>query len=171
MVVVLVYGLDKNLFGEKNVLIYDLGGGIFDVLIFMIDEGLVFEVQFMVGDIYLGGEDFDNRMVDYFVKEFKRKYQWDIMFNNRVFRRLCIVCERVKRIFFSSIEVSIEIDFLYDGVDYYIKIICVRFEELCFDLFKSMMEFVERVLMDVKLDKLKIYDIVLVGGFIRIFKI
>lgn len=167
----LAYGLDKNLSGEKNVLIYDLGGGTFDVSILTIDEGSVFEVQSTAGDTHLGGEDFDNRMVDHFVKEFKRKYQRDITSNNRALRRLRTACERAKRTLSSSTEASIEIDSLYDGVDYYTKITRARFEELCSDLFKSTMEPVERSLTDAKLDKSKIHDIVLVGGSTRIPKI
>lgn len=146
----LAYGLDKNLSGEKNVLIYDLGGGTFDVSILTIDEGSVF---------------------DHFVKEFKRKYQRDITSNNRALRRLRTACERAKRTLSSSTEASIEIDSLYDGVDYYTKITRARFEELCSDLFKSTMEPVERSLTDAKLDKSKIHDIVLVGGSTRIPKI
>lgn len=167
----LAYGLDKNLSGEKNVLIYDLGGGTFDVSILTIDEGSVFEVQSTAGDTHLGGEDFDNRMVDHFVKEFKRKYQRDITSNNRALRRLRTACERAKRTLSSSTEASIEIDSLYDGVDFYTKITRARFEELCSDLFKSTMEPVERALKDAKLDKSKIHDIVLVGGSTRIPKI
>lgn len=167
----LAYGLDKNLSGEKNVLIYDLGGGTFDVSILTIDEGSVFEVQSTAGDTHLGGEDFDNRMVDHFVKEFKRKYQRDITSNSRALRRLRTACERAKRTLSSSTEASIEIDSLYDGVDFYTKITRARFEELCSDLFKSTMEPVERALTDAKLDKSKIHDIVLVGGSTRIPKI
>ncbi|XP_061181982.1 heat shock protein 70 A1-like [Saccostrea echinata] len=167
----LAYGLDKNLSGEKNVLIYDLGGGTFDVSILTIDEGSIFEVQSTAGDTHLGGEDFDNRMVDHFVKEFKRKYQRNITSNNRALRRLRTACERAKRTLSSSTEASIEIDSLCDGVDFYTKITRARFEELCSDLFKSTMEPVERALKDAKLDKSKIHDIVLVGGSTRIPKI
>ena len=167
----LAYGLDKNLSGEKNVLIYDLGGGTFDVSILTIDEGSVFEVQSTAGDTHLGGEDFDNRMVDHFVKEFKRKHQRDITKNNRALRRLRTACERAKRTLSSSTEASIEIDSLTEGIDFYTKITRARFEELCSDLFKSTMEPVERALMDAKLEKSKIHDIVLVGGSTRIPKI
>lgn len=167
----LAYGLDKNLSGEKNVLIYDLGGGTFDVSILNIDEGSVFEVQSTAGDTHLGGEDFDNRMVDHFVKEFNRKYQREITSNKRALRRLRTACERAKRTLSSSTEASIEIDSLCDGVDFYTKITRARFEELCSDLFKSTMEPVERAIKDAKLDKSKIHDIVLVGGSTRIPKI
>lgn len=167
----LAYGLDKNLSGEKNVLIYDLGGGTFDVSILTIDEGSVFEVQSTAGDTHLGGEDFDNRMVDHFVKEFKRKHQRDITKNNRALRRLRTACERAKRTLSSSTEASIEIDSLTEGIDFYTKITRARFEELCSDLFKSTMEPVERALKDAKLEKSKIHDIVLVGGSTRIPKI
>lgn len=102
IVVVIVYGFDKKVGVERNVLIFDFGGGIFDVFILSIEEG-IFEVKFIVGNIYLGGEDFDNNIVDYFVEEFKRKYKKDLLINKRVLRRLRIVCERVKRILFFSI--------------------------------------------------------------------
>ena len=167
----LAYGLDKNLSGEKNVLIYDLGGGTFDVSVLTIDQGSMFEVRSTAGDTHLGGEDFDNRMVNFFVQEFKRKYQKDISKNNRALRRLRTACERAKRTLSSSSEASIEIDSLFEGIDYYTKISRARFEELCSDLFRNTMEPVERALVDAKLDKSKIHDVVLVGGSTRIPKI
>lgn len=167
----LAYGLDKNLKGEKNVLIYDLGGGTFDVSILTIDEGSMFEVRSTAGDTHLGGEDFDNRMVTFFIQEFKRKYNKDMSKNNRAVRRLRTACERAKRTLSSSAEASIEIDSLFDGVDYYTKISRARFEELNSDLFRGTLEPVERALRDAKLDKGKIHDIVLVGGSTRIPKI
>lgn len=167
----LAYGLEKNLKGEKNVLIYDLGGGTFDVSILTIDEGSMFEVRSTAGDTHLGGEDFDNRMVTFFLQEFKRKYNKDMSKNNRAVRRLRTACERAKRTLSSSAEASIEIDSLFDGVDYYTKISRARFEELNSDLFRGTLEPVERALRDAKLDKGKIHDIVLVGGSTRIPKI
>jgi L1 cell adhesion molecule like protein len=167
----LAYGLDKNLKGEKNVLIYDLGGGTFDVSILTIDEGSMFEVRSTAGDTHLGGEDFDNRMVTFFIQEFKRKYNKDMSKNNRAVRRLRTACERAKRTLSSSAEASIEIDSLFDGVDYYTKLSRARFEELNSDLFRGTLEPVERALRDAKLDKGKIHDIVLVGGSTRIPKI
>ncbi|GAB6020729.1 Major heat shock 70 kDa protein Bb [Chamberlinius hualienensis] len=167
----LAYGLDKNLKGEKNVLIFDLGGGTFDVSVLTIDEGSMFEVRATAGDTHLGGEDFDNRMVTHFVEEFKRKHKKDIRSSPRALRRLRTACERAKRTLSSSTEASIEIDALYEGVDFYSKISRARFEELCIDMFKSTLVPVEKALIDAKLDKSKIHDVVLVGGSTRIPKI
>ncbi|CAL1297040.1 unnamed protein product [Larinioides sclopetarius] len=167
----LAYGLDKNLQGEKNVLIFDLGGGTFDVSILTIDEGSLFEVRSTAGDTHLGGEDFDNRMVNHFIEEFKRKHRKDIRSNPRAVRRLRTACERAKRTLSSSSEASIEIDALFEGIDFYSKITRARFEELCMDLFRSTLEPVERALKDAKLDKSSIHDVVLVGGSTRIPKI
>ncbi|CAL1275384.1 unnamed protein product [Larinioides sclopetarius] len=167
----LAYGLDKNLRGEKNVLIFDLGGGTFDVSILAIDEGSLFEVKSTAGDTHLGGEDFDNRMVAHFVEEFKRKHHKDLRSSPRALRRLRTACERAKRTLSSSAEASIEIDALFDGVDFYSKISRARFEELCMDLFRSTLGPVERALSDAKLDKSSIHDVVLVGGSTRIPKI
>lgn len=167
----LAYGLDKSLSGEKNVLIYDLGGGTFDVSILTIDEGSMFEVRSTAGDTHLGGEDFDNRMVSHFMKEFQRKHHKDISKNTRALRRLRTSCERAKRTLSSSTEASIEIDSLYEGVDFYTKITRARFEELCADLFRGTLDPVERALKDAKMDKRNIHDIVLVGGSTRIPKI
>ncbi|KAG0431601.1 hypothetical protein HPB47_021655 [Ixodes persulcatus] len=167
----LAYGLDKNLKGEKNVLIFDLGGGTFDVSVLTIDEGSMFEVRSTAGDTHLGGEDFDNRLVTYFCEEFKRKHRKDIRCNARAVRRLRTACERAKRTLSSSAEASIEIDALFEGVDFYSKITRARFEELCMDLFRSTLEPVERALQDAKMDKSKIHDVVLVGGSTRIPKV
>ncbi|XP_069129543.1 heat shock protein 70 A1-like [Argopecten irradians] len=167
----LAYGLDKNLSGEKNVLIYDLGGGTFDVSILTIDEGSMFEVRSTAGDTHLGGEDFDNRLVTFFINEFKRKHHKDMSNNPRAIRRLRTACERAKRTLSSSSEASVEIDSMFEGIDFYTKISRARFEELCSDLFRTTIEPVERALIDAKLDKSKIHDIVLVGGSTRIPKI
>ena len=167
----LAYGLDKNLKNEKNVLIFDLGGGTFDVSILTIDEGSIFEVRSTAGDTHLGGEDFDNRMVSHFIQEFKRKNGKDMSKNSRSLRRLRTACERAKRTLSSSSEASIEIDSLFEGIDFYSKISRARFEELCSDLFRATMEPVEKALRDAKLDKSKIHEVVLVGGSTRIPKI
>lgn len=132
----LAYGLDKSLKGEKNVLIFDLGGGTFDVSILTIDEGSLFEVKSTAGDTHLGGEDFDNRLVNHFSEEFKRKYKKDLQGNPRALRRLRTACERAKRTLSSSTEASLEIDALHEGVDFYAKITRARFEELNMDLFR-----------------------------------
>src|SRR6218665_889540 len=166
----IAYGLDKNVGGERNVLIYDLGGGTFDVSILTIDNGL-FEVKSTSGDTHLGGEDFDNRMVNHFVQEFKRKHKKDISDNKRALRRLRTACERAKRTLSSSTQASIEIDSLYEGVDFYTSITRARFEELNADLFRGTLEPVEKALRDAKIDKSGIHDIVLVGGSTRIPKV
>lgn len=167
----LAYGLDKNLKGEKNVLIFDLGGGTFDVSILAIDEGSLFEVKSTAGDTHLGGEDFDNRLVNHFTEEFKRKYKKDLTGNARALRRLRTACERAKRTLSSSTEASLEIDALHEGVDFYAKITRARFEEMNMDLFRSTLQPVEKALTDAKLDKSKIDEVVLVGGSTRIPKI
>ncbi|XP_068153115.1 heat shock 70 kDa protein cognate 2 [Drosophila tropicalis] len=167
----LAYGLDKNLKGERNVLIFDLGGGTFDVSILTIDEGSLFEVKSTAGDTHLGGEDFDNRLVNHFLEEFRRKHKKDIKGNARALRRLRTACERAKRTLSSSTEASLEIDALHDGIDFYSKISRARFEELNMDLFRSTMQPVERALRDAKMDKKAIHDVVLVGGSTRIPKI
>ncbi|XP_067617384.1 heat shock protein 68 [Eurosta solidaginis] len=167
----LAYGLDKNLKGERNVLIFDLGGGTFDVSILTIDQGSLFEVRATAGDTHLGGEDFDNRLVNHFAEEFKRKYKKDLRVNPRALRRLRTAAERAKRTLSSSTEASIEIDALYEGIDFYTKISRARFEELCNDLFRSTLDPVEKALNDAKMDKGQIHDIVLVGGSTRIPKV
>ncbi|CAB3378717.1 Hypothetical predicted protein [Cloeon dipterum] len=167
----LAYGLDKNLKGEKNVLIFDLGGGTFDVSILTIDEGSLFEVKSTAGDTHLGGEDFDNRMVSHFIEEFKRKHKKDLSSNPRALRRLRTACERAKRTLSSSSEASLEIDSLFEGIDFYTKISRARFEELCSDLFRSTLVPVEQALKDAKMDKNQIHDVVLVGGSTRIPKV
>jgi len=166
----IAYGLDKKVGGERNVLIFDLGGGTFDVSILTIEDG-IFEVKSTAGDTHLGGEDFDNRMVNHFMQEFKRKYKKDLSSNKRSLRRLRTACERAKRTLSSSTQASIEIDSLYDGVDFYTSITRARFEELCADLFRGTLDPVEKSLRDAKLDKGQIQEIVLVGGSTRIPKI
>merc|ERR1711902_338603 len=169
----IAYGLDKkrsNSDGESNVLIFDLGGGTFDVSILTIEEG-IFEAKSTAGDTHLGGEDFDNRMVDHFVNEFKRKHKKDLTGNKRALRRLRTACERAKRTLSASAQASIEIDSLFEGIDFYTSITRARFEELCSDLFKGTLDPVEKALRDAKLDKNSIQDIVLVGGSTRIPKV
>ena len=167
----LAYGLEKNLTGEKNVLIFDLGGGTFDVSLLTIDEGSMFEVRATSGDTHLGGEDFDNRMVNHFVSEFRRKHRKDISNNPRALRRLRTACEKAKRILSSSTEATIEIDAFYEGIDFYSKITRARFEELCIDLFRACLEPVEKALRDAKVDKSQVHEVVLVGGSTRIPRI
>merc|ERR1712228_133051 len=168
----IAYGLDKKKSSNKesNVLIFDLGGGTFDVSILTIDGG-IFEVKSTAGDTHLGGEDFDNRLVDHFVTEFKRKHKKDITGNKRSLRRLRTACERAKRTLSASAQANLEIDSLFEGIDFYTSITKARFEELCSDLFKGTLEPVEKALRDAKMDKSSIDDIVLVGGSTRIPKI
>ncbi|OBA18940.1 heat shock protein 70, Hsp70 family [Metschnikowia bicuspidata var. bicuspidata NRRL YB-4993] len=166
----IAYGLDKDTKSEKNVLIFDLGGGTFDVSLLSIEDG-IFDVKATAGDTHLGGEDFDHRLVNHFVTEFKRKNKKDLSSNQRAMRRLRTACERAKRTLSSSAQTSIEIDSLFEGVDFYTSITRARFEELCHDLFRSTMDPVEKVLRDAKIDKSQVDEIVLVGGSTRIPKI
>ncbi|KCV70081.1 heat shock protein s [Fonticula alba] len=163
----IAYGLDKKGEGEMNVLIFDLGGGTFDVSLLTIDDG-IFEVKATAGDTHLGGEDFDNRLVAHFLDEFRRKHKKDLSGNARALRRLRTACERAKRALSASAQASIEIDSLFEGVDFYTNITRARFEELCSDLFRGTLSPVERVLSDSKMDKSKVDEIVLVGGSTRI---
>ena len=166
----IAYGLDKKVGGERNVLIFDLGGGTFDVSVLTIEDG-IFEVKSTSGDTHLGGEDFDNRLVDFLKGEFKKKNKQDISGNKRAMRRLRTACERAKRTLSSSHQASIEIDSLYEGIDFYITVSRAKFEELNTDLLRSTLEPVEKALRDAKLEKSKIDEIVLVGGSTRIPKI
>jgi len=166
----IAYGLDKKDAGEKNILIFDLGGGTFDVSILTIEDG-IFEVKSTAGDTHLGGEDFDNRMVNHFVQEFKRKHKKDLTQNKRSLRRLRTACERAKRTLSASAQAAIEIDSLFEGIDFYTSITRARFEELCADLFRGTLEPVEKSLRDAKLDKSQIHELVLVGGSTRIPKV
>jgi len=166
----IAYGLDKS-GAERNVLIFDLGGGTFDVSLLSIEDG-IFEVKATAGDTHLGGEDFDNRMVNHFVTEFKRKNRnMDPSDNARALRRLRTACERAKRTLSSSHQASIEIDSFFEGVDFFTSLSRARFEELNMDLFRKCMEPVEKVLRDSKIAKNRVHDVVLVGGSTRIPKV
>ena len=164
----IAYGLDKKGV-EKNILIFDLGGGTFDVSLLTIEEG-IFEVKATAGDTHLGGEDFDNRMVEFFVDEFKRKFRKDMTDNQRALRRLRTACERAKRTLSSSTQAHIEIDSLYEGTDFNSVITRARFEDLNMDYFRRCMEPVEKVLKDSNISKSRVHEIVLVGGSTRIPK-
>jgi len=165
----IAYGLDKK-GAEKNVLIFDLGGGTFDVSLLTIEEG-IFEVKATAGDTHLGGEDFDNRMVDHFLAEFKKKNRKDIGNNQRSLRRLRTACERAKRTLSSSTQAHIEIDSLFEGIDFNATITRARFEDLNMDYFRKCMDPVEKCLKDSKLSKSAVHEIVLVGGSTRIPKV
>lgn len=166
----IAYGLDKKHAEEQHILIFDLGGGTFDVSLLTIDNG-VFEVVATAGDTHLGGEDFDHRLVEHFCQEFKRKHKKDLHTNQRALRRLRTACERAKRTLSSAAQTSIEIDSLFEGIDFFTNISRARFEELCMDLFRSTMAPVERVLKDSKMSKSQINEVVLVGGSTRIPKV
>ena len=165
----IAYGLD-NKSEEKNVLIFDLGGGTFDVSLLNIDDG-IFEVKATAGDTHLGGEDFDNILVKHFADEFKRKHRQDITENKRSYRRLRTACEKAKRTLSSSSTASIEIDSLYDGIDFFSNISRAKFESLCMSLFQKCIDPVTKVMKDSKISKNDINEIVLVGGSTRIPKI
>lgn len=166
----IAYGLDKIGSGEKHVLIFDLGGGTFDVSLLEIDDG-VFEVKSTAGETQLGGQDFDNRLVDHFLNEFKRKYKLDASENPKSIRRLRTACERAKRELSSAMTSSIEVDAFYQGIDFMSQISRARFEELNMDLFHRCLKCVDKVLTDGKMSKTQIDEIVLIGGSSRIPKV
>ena len=166
----IAYGLDNKTEKERNILIYDLGGGTFDVTLLSIEEG-VFEVKSTAGDTHLGGEDFDTRLVHHFIQDFKRKHKKDIGDNKRTLRRLRTACENLKKTLSSSTQATLEIDSFFEGIDYTSNITRARFEELCSDLFRQTFEPVEKVIKDSKISKSNIHEVVLVGGSTRIPKI
>ncbi|XP_054786451.1 heat shock 70 kDa protein 18-like [Prosopis cineraria] len=156
---------------ERNIFVFDLGGGTFDVSLLTIKKG-DFQVKAVDGDTHLGGEDFDNRMVDFFVKEFKRKHKKDISWNLKAIRWLRTDCERAKRTLSSTpIDTTIEVDALYEGIDFYSIITRAKFEEMDKDIFGKCLEIVEKCLLEAKMDKSSIDDVVLVGGSTRIPKV
>lgn len=167
----LAYGLDKNFKSEKNVFIFDIGGGTFDVSILTIINGSLFEVRSTAGNTHLGGEDFDNRLISYLADEFEKQFHKDLTPDSWAMQRLRVAAECAKCSLSLKNEVSIAIDSLYEGMDFYTKISRTYFEEMCDDLFQSVLQTVEKVLVDAKLDKSKIDDIVLVGGSTKIPKI
>ncbi|XP_004292156.1 PREDICTED: heat shock cognate 70 kDa protein-like [Fragaria vesca subsp. vesca] len=168
----IAYGLDKRAtnIGGNNVLIFDLGGGTFDVSLLQIEDE-IFKVKATAGDTHLGGEDFDNRMVNHFRQEFEKKHKKDISNDPKALRRMKTSCERAKRTLSSTAETTIEIDSLFEGIDFHSKITRAKFEELNMDLFRKCMKTVEDCVGDAKMDINSIQDIVLVGGSSRIPKI
>ncbi|KAJ1701365.1 hypothetical protein LUZ63_001144 [Rhynchospora breviuscula] len=178
----IAYGFDKITKGrkktlkktkdkkKKSVLIFDLGGGTFDVSLLSVVHGK-FVVQATTGDTHLGGEDFDDRLVEHCVKEFKKKYNKDITGNAKSLRRLRTACERAKRMLSSSVMTSIDVDYLYEGVDFSTRISRARFEELNKELFTRCTDLIEKCLSDAKIDKTGVDVVVLVGGSTRIPKI
>ncbi len=165
----IAYGLD-NKSVEQNVLIFDLGGGTFDVSLLNIDDG-IFEVRATAGDTHLGGEDFDNLLMQHFMAEFKRKHKVDISDSKRSVRRLKTACEKAKRTLSSSSTANLEIDSLYDGIDFFTSITRAKFESLCMGLFQKCIQPVSKVLQDAGCSKSEVHEIVMVGGSTRIPKV
>ena len=166
----LAYGLDKKANAEQNVLIFDCGGGTHDLSILTLDDG-VFEVKATAGDTHLGGEDFDNAMVDWCVSEFKKKSKLDVAGNAKALRRLRTACERAKRTLSSATQSQIEVDSLAEGVDFQATITRAKFESMCEPFFKRCIAPLEGLLKDAKMSKDQIHEIVMVGGSSRIPKI
>jgi heat shock protein 1/8 len=185
---VIAYGLHNKVVCERRVLIFDLGAGTLSVSLLIIEDG-IYEVKATAGDPHLGGEDFTRRLVQHFVLEFKRKFKkgsyilcycidilfidiiLDISSNPRAINRLRTTCERAKCTLSSANQTSIEIESLFEDIDFYTSISRAHFEELCQDLFRSTLEPIERVLRDSKIDKFDVHEIVLVGGSTRIPRI
>ena len=169
----IAYGLDNKVGSngmKKNVLIFDLGGGTSDVSILTIEEEN-FEVKAITGDTHLGGEDFNNRMVDHFIQDFKRKHKLDVSDNPKAIRRLNTACEKAKRALSSMMQTTIDIDSLYKGNDFSCTVTRAKFEEVNMDLFRKCMDLVDKCLRDASMDKDCIDDVVLVGGSTRIPKV
>ena len=168
----IAYGLDKiaDSISKRNVLIFDLGGGTADVSLLTIEKG-VFQVKAVAGDTHLGGEDFDNRMVKHFVEIFRRQHKVDISVNSRALRRLKTACEKAKRILSSAIETDIEVDSLYNGIDFFSTITRAKFAVLNMDLFRKSIDIVEKCLTDANTNKSCVHDVVVTGGSSRIPKV
>merc|ERR1711981_735837 len=165
----IAYGLDKK-GGEKNILVFDLGGGTFDVTLLTIDNG-VFEVLATNGDTHLGGEDFDQRVMEYMMKIFKRKHKKDMSKDKRAIQKLRREVERAKRALSSTSSARVEIEALFDGVDFSETLTRARFEELNMDLFKKTLGPVTKVMSDAGMKKNEVDELVLVGGSTRIPKV
>jgi len=170
----IAYGLDKQDENEKNVLIFDLGGGTFDVSLLTLDNGL-FEVKATNGNSHLGGDDFDAYIINWCLREFKMKNKnidiEDVMKNKKSLGKLKSACEKAKKILSSSTTTSIEVDSLYDGIDFKVNLSRAKFESLCLEEFKKCLEPVEQVLKDAQMTKHDVDEIVLVGGSTRVPKI
>ncbi|XP_022010269.1 heat shock cognate 70 kDa protein isoform X2 [Helianthus annuus] len=169
----IAYGLDNesDIVGKINVLVFDLGGGTFDASLMTIEEGGVFEVKAVAGDTHLGGEDFDNRMVDHCVLEFKRRWNKDLSGNQRALGRLRFACEKAKRILSYTTWTSIELDGLYERIDFSMKFTRAKFEELNMGSFNKCIKILETCLSDAKMRKSWVEQVILVGGSTRIPKV
>lgn len=166
----IAYGLDASKDKEENIVIFDCGSGTHDISILNISDG-IFEVKSTNGDTHLGGEDFDNRLVEHLAKEFKQKYKLDLYESPKAIRRLRTACERAKRVLSTSSSASVEVDNIYEGHDFYTSITRAKFEMICDDLFKRTIAPLDKALEDAKLSKADINQIVMVGGSTRIPKI
>ncbi|XP_023769010.1 heat shock cognate 70 kDa protein isoform X2 [Lactuca sativa] len=167
----IAYGVDNRFGGKKNVLIFDLGGGTFDVSILTIDGVGKFEVKAVAGDTHLGGEDFDNRIVNYCVEDFKKKWNKDLTGNERALGRLKVACEKAKRILSYDTQTSVELEVLLDGIDFSMKITRAKFEELNMSFFTKCIKQLESCLADANMKKGSVDEVILVGGSTRIQKI
>jgi L1 cell adhesion molecule like protein len=166
----IAYGLDKISQKARNVLIFDFGGGTHDVSLLTLEDG-VFEVKATAGDTHLGGEDIDNKIVNFVVEDFKRKHKVDLSGNKRALRRIRTAAERAKRTLSGSTQTNIEVESVNDGVDLNVLLTRAKFESLCSEIFQKTLEPVEKVLKDAKLSKSQVDDVVLVGGSTRIPKV
>jgi heat shock protein 1/8 len=168
----LAYGLDRlgKDAGEKNVLIFDCGGGTHDLSVLTLDDG-VFEVKATAGDTHLGGEDFDNTLVSFCCDEFKKKYKVDISSSAKALRRLRTACERAKRTLSSATQATVEVDSLAEGNDFQTVLTRAKFESMCESFFRRTVAPLDGLLRDAKLDKSQIHEIIMVGGSSRIPKI
>ncbi|KAK9913500.1 hypothetical protein M0R45_037314 [Rubus argutus] len=169
----IAYGIDKKAgwYSKRNVMIFDLGGGTLDVSLLTISDNGVFDVKATAGDTHLGGEDFDGKMVDYCVQEFKRKHGLDVSKNFKALRRLRNGCEQAKRSLSSSLMTEFEIDCLAEGTDFFITITRAKFEQLNMDYFNKCMVPVKKCLEDAKMEITSVHDVVLAGGSSRIPKV
>jgi len=166
----IAYGLDRTSTKEENILVFDLGGGTFDVTLLTLDHG-VFEVKATAGDTHLGGEDFDQRMMDYCISQFKKKHSLDLTKDNKAIARLRRQCEAAKRTLSTQKSAQIEIESIYQGIDFSMPFSRAKFEELNLDLFKKTIDPVKQVLSDANMAKKDVQQVVLVGGSTRIPKV
>lgn len=166
----MAYGLDNRSTKEKNLLIFDLGGGTFDVTVLTVDDG-IFEVKSTSGHGHLGGEDIDNRLLKHFSQEFQRKHKKDLAENPKAVKRLKVACEKAKRNLSSSASTTVELDSLCEGIDFTSNITRARLDELCSDIYRQCLDCVEKCLRDSGYGKSDIHEIVMVGGSSRIPKI